>query len=519
MNKQFTAGMVILLAFGTLTGCSRNAEPEPQAVQAQPEPVQWGPCEEPEPSADDDEAAEAAREILSTAKCGHLSVPIDHEVLDGPTANIALIQLPATGEKIGSLVVNPGGPGAAGVQFIRDLAADIPAPLRERFDVVGFDPRGIGESTPAIECNTDAEDDADRADPDTDYSAAGVAETETEIKQFVQRCVDRTGTDFLAHVGTDSVVRDMDLLRAALGDDKLTYLGFSYGTRLGSEYAEAFGDRVRAMVLDGAVDPAVGAMQWPIDQAASFQKTFDAYATDCAASPDCPVGTDPAKAVERLNALIEPLATKPAPTDDPRGLSYRDARVAVDWGLYPPSYWEDLTAGLIALRDGKPADDLLTMADEYNERDADGRYTNYNDAYVAIDCVDYPYATDPAAWIDLDKRNREVSPYDDFGSFNGNAPREACAFWPVPSEYQPHPASAPDLPKTLVISTTGDPSTPYLDGVNLAKQLDATLLTVEGIQHTAGWYGNACVDDIINEYLIDLKLPESDSRCESEFIP
>ena len=447
-------------------------------MQDQPEPVQWGPCDEQEPSADEDEDEKATREIVSSAKCGHLSVPIDHSVLDGPTASIALIQLPATGEKIGSLVLNPGGPGESGFEFVRKWAADIPAQLRERFDVVGFDPRGVGKSTPAIECNTDAEDDADRADPDVDYSPAGVAETETEIKQFVQRCVDRTGMDFLAHVGTDSVVRDLDLLRAALGDDKLTYIGFSYGTRLGSEYAEAFGDRVRAMVLDGAVDPAVGAMQWPIDQAASFQKTFDAYAADCITKPDCPVGTDPAKAIERLNALIEPLATTPAPTDDPRGLSYRDARSAVDWGLYPPSYWEDLTNGLIAVRDGKPADDLLSMADEFMYRDADGHYTgNANDAYVAIDCVDYQYATDPAARIER-QRDRAVSPYDDFGSFTGNAPREACAFWPVPSDYEAHPASAPDLSKTLVISTTGDPATPYLDGVDLAKQLDATLLTV-----------------------------------------
>ncbi len=184
MNKQITAGLVTLLAVGTLAGCSRDAEPEPQSVQPQPEPVQWGPCDEPEPSADDEEVA---REILSGAKCGELSVPVDYSVLDGPTASIALIQLPATGEKIGSLILNPGGPGESGLEFVRNIAVDIPAQLRERFDVVGFDPRGVGKSTPAIECNTDAEDDADRADPDVDYSPAGVAETETEIKQFVQR--------------------------------------------------------------------------------------------------------------------------------------------------------------------------------------------------------------------------------------------------------------------------------------------------------------------------------------------
>ena len=164
----------------------------------------------------------------------------------------------------------------------------LPAEIRQRFDLVGFDPRGVGSSTPAVRCNSDAEADAERADPQVDYSPAGVAHIEDTEKKFVQRCVDRMGKDFLANVGTASVVKDLDALRAALGDDKLTYLGYSYGTLIGSAYAEAYPDKVRAMILDGAVDPDADPIQSDVDQTAGFQKAFDDFATDCAKNAGLP---------------------------------------------------------------------------------------------------------------------------------------------------------------------------------------------------------------------------------------
>jgi pimeloyl-ACP methyl ester carboxylesterase len=364
-----------------------------------------------------------------------------------------------------------------------------------------------------VDCNTDAEDDQDRADVDVDYSPAGVAQTEKEIKEYVQRCVDKTGGDLLANVGTESAARDMDLLRAALGDDKLTYVGFSYGTFLGSEYAELFPERVRAMVLDGAKDPAADPIQSILDQAEAFQKTFDAYAADCAHTPDCPLGTDPSKAVEKLHALVDPLVGQPSPTQDPRGLSYPDALTGVYDALYGPDSWEQLTAGLAALRDRKPADDLLTLADEYMVRDSDGHYDNSSDVFNAISCADVQYPTDPAAWVDFDRKYRAVSPFDSYGEFTGHAPRDVCALWPVRADDAPHAVSAPGLPRTLVISTTGDPATPYLDGVHLAEQMHAALLTVEGTQHTASFYEIPCIDDIVTAYLVDLTLPPPDKRC------
>jgi pimeloyl-ACP methyl ester carboxylesterase len=500
VKRGTVAGVfVALLVVGgveLVTSCAPATAPQPVAVQ-------WGRC-----------AQSGNTVVAQGAQCGDMSVPLDHAKPDGARITIAVARLPATGfEKIGSLLINPGGPGAPGVDYLMVLADFVPAKVRERFDIVGFDPRGVGLSRPAVDCNTDAEDDQDRADVDVDYSPAGVAQTEQEIKDYVQRCVDKAGGEFLANVGTESAARDMDLLRAALGDDKLTYLGFSYGTFLGSEYAELFPERVRAMVLDGAVDPAVEPRQMWVDQAEARQKAFDDYAADCARVPDCPLGTDPSKAVEKLHSLIDPLVDEPAPTEDPRGLSYPDALTGVMDALYAPDSWEQLTAGLAALRDRMPADDLLTLADEFMVRDSDGHYDNSFDAFHAVDCADFQYPTDAAAWVEYDKKYRAVSTYDSYGEFTGHAPRHVCAFWPVRAGDAPDAVSVPGLPRTLVISTTGDPATPYLDGVHLAEQMHAALLTVEGTQHTAAFYEIPCIDDIVTAYLIDLTLPPPDKRC------
>jgi pimeloyl-ACP methyl ester carboxylesterase len=457
-------------------------------------PIQWRPCG-------------------SGGQCGELAVPIDYNNPTRGVATIAVIRFPATGAKIGSLLFNPGGPGGSGVQFTAGLVKDLPDELRERFDIVGFDPRGVGMSRPAVRCNSDAENDKDRADPQVDYSPAGVAHIEQINKDFVARCVNNMGKDFLANVGTASAVKDMDAIRAALGDDKLNYVGFSYGTELGTQYVEAFPQRVRALVLDGAVDPTVTPMDGLIRQATAFQKAFNDYATDCAKSGDCPLGTDPAKAVDVFHSLVNPLVDKPAHTKDSRGLGYQDALTGMTSSLYSPSFWDKVTSGLTALRDGAPADDLLELADQYWGRDSDGRYDNSSDAFNAITCVDNPFLTDSPPWVASDKKRREISPWDSYGTFTGYAPRGPCAFWPVPATGRPHPASAPGIPQILVISTTGDPATPYKDGVNLAQQLNARLLTVEGTQHTASFSGDSCVDDIVVKYLVDLTLPPPGARC------
>ena len=497
----------LLAAALVVVGCSSTVSGRPAALAGPPEPtvqpVKWGPCESEGGNADG---------LPRGAQCGELSVPVDYSQPDRDVATLALIRIPATGNKIGSLVINPGGPGESGVDAAVGMVNDVPTEVRQRFDLVGFDPRGVGSSTPAVLCNSDADNDAFRADPQVDYSPAGVEHIESLEKQYTQRCVDKTGKDFLANVGTVNVARDLDRLRAALGDDKLTYLGYSYGTLIGSAYAEAYPDKVRAMILDGDVNPDTDPIQSEIDQSAAFQKAFNDFAADCAKHSDCPLGTDPAKAVDVYHDLVDPLVTKPAKTTDPRGLGYGDAIIGTDTAMYSPTLWSDLTDGLSELAKGR-GDTLLELADSYWDRDEHGRYTNANDVQTAVNCVDGPQITDRAKVVEQDRRMREVSPYSSYGKFTGNAPLSTCAFWPVPPTSGPHQASAPGLPPVLVVSTTDDPATPYQDGVELAKQLGATLLTYKGTQHTVVFEGDACVDKYATDYLINLTLPPQGAKC------
>ncbi len=473
------------------------------------QPVEWTPCR----------VAGAQVKIPGGAMCGKLAVPVDYNHLDGDVAALTVIRFPATGDKIGSLVINPGGPGESGIEAALGVVQTLSKKVRERFDLVGFDPRGVGSSRPAVWCNSDADNDRLRTEPNVDYSPAGVAHIEDETKQFVGRCMDKMGKNFLENVGTVNVARDMDAIRAALGDAKLTYLGYSYGTRIGSAYAEAYPQNVRAMILDGAVDPNADPVEADLRQAKGFQDAFNDYAADCAKQPTCPLGTDPAKAVDVYHSLVDPLVDpnnqmlgRPAPTTDPRGLSYSDAIVGTIMALYSPTLWHHLTDGLTELVDHR-GDTLLTLADMYMRRDPHGHYTNATDARVAINCVDQPPITDRAKVIDEDRRSREVAPFMSYGTFTGDAPLGTCAFWPVPPTSKPHAVSAPGLAPIVVVSTTHDPATPYQAGVDLAGQLHGSLLTFEGTQHTVVFQGNTCIDDYATAYLIYGTTPASGAKC------
>ncbi|MGI9125455.1 MAG: alpha/beta hydrolase [Mycobacterium sp.] len=491
----------------TSAGCSSVVAGK--AVLADPQigqPVEWGPCH---PAGG---GGGEALPIPAGAQCGKIAVPVNYDDPEGAQATLALIRFPALGEKIGSLIINPGGPGESGIEAAASLLEGLAPSVRQRFDLVGFDPRGVGSSTPALWCNSDEDNDKLRADPQVDYSPKGVERIEKTTQEFVQRCVDKMGTDFLANIGTASVVKDLDALRAAVGDEKINYLGYSYGTRIGAAYAEAYPDKVRAMILDGAVDPNADPIQADIDQAEAFQKAFNDYSADCAKDSDCPLGTDPAKSVDVYRSLVDPLVDKPMKTKDPRGLSYSDAIVGTIMALYSPNLWRHLTQGLTEMTKGR-GDTMLALADMYMRRDPQGHYTNATDARVAVNCVDQPPVTDREKVVAEDKRLREVAPFISYGEFTGHAPMSTCAFWPVPPTSTPHSASAKGLPPVLVISTTGDPATPYQAGVDLAKQLGGALLSFNGTQHTVAFQGEQCVDDYVAAYLVDLKLPAAGAKC------
>ncbi|WP_431231455.1 alpha/beta hydrolase [Mycolicibacterium psychrotolerans] len=497
-SAAFLGSLCVSLAAGVMASPA-VAAPNPGAGQTTAPQVTWGSCQR--------FLGDNAHD-LPTAQCTAVPVPITATDPTGPQAQLAVIKVPASGQRIGALFVNPGGPGASAVDSAAGMAFALEgSPITEHFDIVGFDPRGVGYSTPSVRCRTDAQFDAWRKNPMVDYSPAGVAAIEQINRDYVKECADKMGTAFLAGVGTDSAAKDMDTVRQVLGDDQINYLGFSYGTELGTAYLEKFPDRVRTMVLDGAIDPAQNAVDSIIEQMTGFQVAFNDYAADCAKSTGCPLGTDPAHWVDRYHQLVDPLVTKPAPTSDPRGLSYQDAITGTFNALYTPQYWKFLTSGLLGLQRKTDAGDLLMLADEYEGRDPYGHYSNGQDAFNAVRCVDGPTPTDSATWADIDRRTRELAPFQAYGQFTGLAPRDICAFWPVPPTSAPHPATPAPPGSVVVVSTTHDPATPYEAGVNLARELNAPLITFDGTQHTAVFNGNQCVDSAIVNYFVDQTVP------------
>jgi pimeloyl-ACP methyl ester carboxylesterase len=497
--------LLAILSVSAIACPAAWASPEGESIQQYGQPPVWGSCGQ--------WLGDAS--AIPTAQCGTVSVPVDYTKPEGAQAQLAVIRIPASGDRIGALVVNPGGPGASGVDTVAGMGASLAdTDIARHFDLVGIDPRGVGHSTPELRCRTDAEFDAFRREPMADYSPDGVAHIEAVWQQFAEACAQRMGTEFLANIGTASSARDMDVVRAALGENQINYLGFSYGTELGAAYAEAYPDRVRAMVLDGAIDPSLGPLDNSIRQMAGFQTAFNDYAADCAQQGEgCPLGTDPAKFVDRFHALVDPLVTKPGATSDPRGLSYQDAMTGTVNALYSRRYWQYLTSGLLGLQRGTDAGDLLLLADDYQHRDESGHYKNLQDAFAAIRCVDSPYPTDPAVWADTDRQIRQVAPFMEYGTFTGFAPRDVCATWPVPPTSTPHPATSPGLGKVVVVSTTHDPATPYQAGVDLAHQMGASLITFDGTQHTVVFNGDQCVDTAVVSYLVDSVVPPDGLRC------
>ena len=501
---RLIATLLAILVTSAMTGPAAWASPEEQPTVPYGQPPVWGDCA----------GFVGAAAAVPTAQCTMIGVPVDYAKPEGPQAQLAVIRIPATGDRIGALMVNPGGPGASAVDTVAGMATSLAdTDITRRFDLVGFDPRGVGHSTPQVQCRSDAEFDAFRRESLTDYSPAGVTRIEQIYQQIARECIARTGLDFMANVGTASTVRDMDVVRAALGEDQISYLGYSYGTELGARYAEQFGQHVRAMVLDGAIDPKSDPIADNIRQLAGFQTAFNDYATDCAQSVDCPLGQDPTQFVARYHQLVDPLVARPGPTSDPRGLSYQDAITGTVNALYTQRYWKFLTSGLLGLQRGTDAGDLLLLADDYQERDPAGHYTNQQDAFTAIRCVDSPYPTDPAVWAQADRQARAAAPFMAYGEYTGFAPRDACAMWPVPPTSTPHDATPQGPGKVVVVSTTHDPATPYQAGVDLAREMDASLITFNGTQHTVVFNGDPCVDSAVIAFLADSVPPASNLQC------
>jgi pimeloyl-ACP methyl ester carboxylesterase len=475
------------------------------------QPLAWGDCQSYAVDEDDQQAYRA-----DGLQCARLTLPLDYDNPKEATITIGVMRIRATdqSQRIGSLVVNPGGPGGSGMELVANMQKTWSGTdLAKRFDLVGFDPRGVGSSQPAIRCLSGPQQDAVRAsDLDDDTTPQGLAKYAEQQKRYAQACATNTGLGkkMLENVGTRDVARDMDVLRSVLGDRKLTYLGYSYGTAIGSAYAEDFPRNVRAMILDGAVDPNQNIVDESVAQGTGFQTAFDKFAAWCAGQQQCALGrtSDPDAA---FKALVNPLLERPVSVGDGRRLTYDDATTGAIQALYSQQYWQYLNTGLNELKQGSGRT-LMALADVYDGRQSDGSYSNEQDAFTAIRCVDDPPVTDPKIQLEAMRRYKQAAPFLDDGR-PAVAQGDACSVWPVPPTGKPHKLAAKGVAPVLVISTTNDPATPYQAGVNLAKALGGGLLTFVGTQHTAFLQNIPCVDKYGTAYLTNLQLPPSGTRC------
>ncbi|MEE6295602.1 alpha/beta hydrolase [Georgenia wangjunii] len=497
-----------------LSGCS-DAEPEERSAEttraASSAPAADLPA--PPPGLEDVYAQEVAwEECGSRFDCTRVTVPLDYDEPDGEQIELALKRhvTEDADTRLGSLLVNPGGPGGSGTSFVEAVGMLFSEDLLAGYDVVGFDPRGVGESD-AIDCVSDVELDEIRSaeyDLDTD---AGLAEYTAATEELAASCAENTG-ELLAHVDTVSAARDLDVLRHVLGDPQLAYLGYSYGTLLGATYADLFPENVGRLVLDGAVDPALDSTGLVMGQAVGFENALRAFVEDCLAGDDCPLSGDVDDAVGQVQDLLAMAESTPLPTGTDRELTVSLMASGIILPLYEDAYWPLLSSALQAAMKDQDGSQLLLLADLGAERELDGSYSsNAQEAFPAINCLDYPVATDIEQMRAEAETLAELSPT--FGSMLAFGDI-ACQTWPHPSDAERAPIAAEGAAPVVVIGTTGDPATPYEWSVSMADQLaDAVLVTYEGQGHTAYGRSNDCITEAVDAYLLEGTLPPDGLTC------
>lgn len=425
-------------------------------------------------------------------ECATVQVPLDHDDPGGRHISLHVERIPATGERIGALFFNFGGPGAR----TSDLLGAFPVPddVRARFDLVGLDPRGVGQSTP-LDCGLDA-----RTLYGVDHTIDDDVDAETLVavsEQYAEDCATRAG-DLLPHVGTRDVARDMDLVRAGMGDEQLSYVGYSYGTSIGQAYAELFPTRVRAMVLDGIVDPAPPGIDVAVEQALGFETALANWAEGCRSRATCAFD-QPIAAVDRMLALAEEGVGS---SDGVRALGPGEAAVGLAYPLYAESLWGSLDRAVAAALDGDGRG-MVALADGYAE------LVDFS-IYFAVSCLDSEWPRSTEEFLARAEAAAEVSPR--FGEAIVND-YIRCAVWPA----EPDPVggvTAGRAPPIVVVSTTGDPATPHDNALRVAARLaSGVLVTREGEGHTIVFQGDACIDALIVPYLLDLTVPPGDATC------
>lgn len=495
---SFTAAAALTVLAVALSGCSLLFEPQPK---------------QPASSADLSEQQPNWQNCGDEMQCATIAVPLDWSNPEGRRITLALVKHPASGDRrLGTVFVNPGGPGASGAAFVQEsVDRAVSTELQQYYDVIGWDPRGVGNSA-AVACLEPQEMDAylfgiPQSEPRTE---AWMNELRADTKQYGEACAEQSGR-LLQYVDTISTARDLDLLRQIVGDQKLNYIGYSYGTLIGSIYAELFADRVGRMVLDGVLASNISIFELVKFQTLGFELALSNYLNWCLEQRDCPfTGTvDEAKA--EISQLLADVEANPLPAEDGRELGVSTFITAIIYPLYDETSWSYLNQLFAEVAAGDTSLAFL-LADSYLTRDADGTYLdNSNEAFSAINCLTYGRVTDVDVIVENAKAIEAAAPI--FGKYQGYS-ELACIDWPATPVVFEQPIVAAGSDPILVIGTTGDPATPYQWAVDLADSLEnGVLLTYNGEGHTAYNRSNDCVLNAVDNYMITGEVPANNLQC------
>jgi pimeloyl-ACP methyl ester carboxylesterase len=444
-------------------------------------------------------------------QCAKLTVPVDYARPDGATMQLSVLKVPSTdpAKRIGSLVVNPGGPGGSGVFYA--AGSQFTDPVRAAYDVVGFDPRGVGSSAP-IKCLSDRELDSFLGGDPTPDTPAEEAKLAAASKAFADKCKANGGA-LLGHVSTIDAAKDMDILRAALSDTKLNYLGKSYGTYLGATYADLFPKKVGRFVLDGVIGPNLSLSQVNEGQAVGFETATRAYVKDCVDQGNCPLGSSVDSGMARLRAFLKQVDARPLPLKDPyvKALTEGWASLGLAGPMYEPSRWGDLTDALRAAFSGNGTP-LMKLAGDYADRTGRGAYlTNLMQVMYAVNCLDRADIPTLANYESEERSLTAKAPT--WGPFLAWS-TVPCGYWPGRATNAPKKITAAGSGPIVVVGTTRDPATPYKWAVSFAAELEnGHLITYNGDGHTAYMRSNSCVDDAVNAFLVKGVVPPPGLRC------
>ena len=443
------------------------------------------------------------------ARCTEVEVPIDYEEPDGDTLKLRVKVIPATGDGGRSLFVNPGGPGGEAVGFADYMESQFGDEVLDQYDIVGVDPRGVGESTP-IDCLSDRELDAYAAsDPDPDNDRE-IEELRALSVDFGNGCEEKSGA-LASHISTEEAARDFDVVRALLGAKTFDWFGASYGTELGATYATLYPKTVGRMVLDGAVDPSLSAEESAFGQTTGFQRALEAYIKDCVKQADCPLGRDADAGEDKLNSFVEARDTSPLTTGQDRKLTQGHTFYGIAVTLYDKSTWPVLTQALDAAFKGDGSV-LLRLSDVYFRRADDGTYTeNLGEANPAINCLD------ARGGSTLEQVEASLSRFEKASPVFGRAlawGALGCTDWPIEPLHPQAEVDATGSKPIVVLGTTRDPATPYEWAKALTDQLGtAVLVSRQGDGHTAYTSNNTCIKRLVDDYLVDGTVPKDGTTC------